>query len=137
MRTNKKGVSHMVVREREREREPYRRGEGITLIALIITIIVMLILAGVAIGSITRGNLLGRAKDAVGLYDNSVNEEESVYGELQGMLDNATNGGNTGGTATGVFYTSGKNIIDPTGKTYVIKAISITNDVWAQPSWRN
>ena len=38
--------------------------KGITLIALIITIVILLILAGVAIASLTNNGLLERAKDA-------------------------------------------------------------------------
>lgn len=37
---------------------------GITLIALVITIIILLILAGVTISSIVNGGLIGRAKEA-------------------------------------------------------------------------
>ena len=37
---------------------------------------------------------------------------------------------------TGFFSTEGKDIIDPTGQTYMIKSIALTNDVWWQPSWR-
>ena len=38
---------------------------GITLISLVITIIVMLILAGVTISIVTEGNILGNASEAV------------------------------------------------------------------------
>ena len=37
---------------------------GITLIALIITIVVLLILAGVAIGTLKESNIIGRAQSA-------------------------------------------------------------------------
>ena len=111
------------------------QNNGVTLIALIITVIVMLILAMVAISSINNG-LIDKAKQAVGIYNNKVNEEESTYDNIQGMLENASNGGSNQ-SATGFFYTSGKNIISPTGSQYTIKAISIQNDVWWQSSWRN
>ena len=41
-----------------------RKSRGITLIALIITIIILLILAGVTISAIVNGGLIGRAKEA-------------------------------------------------------------------------
>ena len=55
--------------------------KGITLIALIITIIVMLIIAGVAISSVTGGNgILSRSKDAVNKYsDASADEAMQLY----------------------------------------------------------
>ncbi|MCL2860308.1 MAG: hypothetical protein FWF46_07155 [Oscillospiraceae bacterium] len=67
--------------------------KGITLIALIITVIVMLILAAVAIGTITGNNgLFGRAKQGADLYNNSVNEEQNGIDYMAGLLENANNG---------------------------------------------
>ena len=44
-----------------------KRENGITLIALVITIIVLLILAGVALATLTgQGNIIGNAEKVVG-----------------------------------------------------------------------
>ena len=63
------------------KRRTSKREKGITLVALIITIIVMLIIAGVAISSVTGGNgILSRSKDAVNKYsDASADEAMQLY----------------------------------------------------------
>ena len=55
--------------------------KGITLIALIVTIITMIIIAGVIISAVTGGNgILSRAKEAANKYNNkSANEEMDLY----------------------------------------------------------
>ena len=54
----------------------FRKNEGITLIALVITIIILLILAGVSIGIIMGENgLLGQAQKAVKSYDTASEKE--------------------------------------------------------------
>ena len=62
---------------------------GITLIALIITIIVLLILAGVAISSLTgQGNIIENAENAVGKYNNSVTTEQQLLNEIEKYFTN-------------------------------------------------
>ncbi|MCL2859043.1 MAG: fibronectin type III domain-containing protein [Oscillospiraceae bacterium] len=60
---------------------------GITLIALIITVIVMLILAGVAIRSIINTGLIDKTMQAVSAYNNSVNNEEGSISDMITMLN--------------------------------------------------
>ena len=55
--------------------------KGITLIALIITIIVMLILVGVTINVIIQGGLFGQAQDAV-----RKQEEQTIYEQMLSMI---------------------------------------------------
>ena len=43
----------------------FRKNDGITLIALVITIIVMLILVGVTVSVAMQGGLFGKAREAV------------------------------------------------------------------------
>ena len=45
-------------------KERKQQNKGITLIALIITIIILLILAGISISALTNQGLFGKAKDA-------------------------------------------------------------------------
>ena len=42
-----------------------KQSKGITLIVLIITVILLLILAGVSIGAITDGGLINKSKDTI------------------------------------------------------------------------
>lgn len=61
---------------------------GITLIALIITIIVLLILAGVAISlTIDRGMLFGRANEAATNWNTSVRNEQETISNLIAQLN--------------------------------------------------
>ena len=58
------------------------RNEGITLVALIITIVVMLILVAVSVNILIKSNLIGTAEKAVDKY-NKVAEEEGNSGVIE------------------------------------------------------
>ena len=61
-----------------------RRDEGITLIALVITIIVLLILAGVILTTILgQENIIENAENAVGKYNNEVNTEQETLNAIE------------------------------------------------------
>ena len=61
---------------------------GITLIALVITVIVLLILAGVTIGSLTGDNgILTRAKEAKEKTEQAQKEEEETLGTMSDVLN--------------------------------------------------
>ncbi|MCL2859873.1 MAG: type II secretion system GspH family protein [Oscillospiraceae bacterium] len=57
--------------------------KGMTLIALIVTVIVMLILAGVAIRGVINTGLIDKTKQATELYNNSVNDEENNINNIK------------------------------------------------------
>ena len=72
------------------------RNKGITLIALIITIIVMLILVGVVVTVVIQSNLLGTAKTAGGKYktayeDESNMSEVTINGEKYASIEDYIN----------------------------------------------
>ena len=68
--------------------EKIRAKKGITLIALVITIVVLLILAGVSIAMLTGENgLLNKAKTAKDNHETSA-AEEALKTELMGILAN-------------------------------------------------
>lgn len=64
-----------------------RKNKGITLIALIITIIILLILVGVSLNLIIKGDLFGSAEKAVNGTNAKVEEEQSRVDELMDKLD--------------------------------------------------
>lgn len=67
---------------------------GITLIALIITVIVLLILAGVAISSLGPNGIFSRASTAANAYNDSVHQEETNTNNAIDLLnDTMTNMG--------------------------------------------
>ncbi len=60
-----------------------KKEKGITLIALAVTIIVMLILAGVTIATLTSDNgILKKARDVSEKYENSIAQEKILMGDL-------------------------------------------------------
>ena len=64
---------------------------------MIITIIVLLILAGVALATLTgQGNIIGNAEKAVGEYNNSVIEEQALLNTIEKYFGNYL--GENGGT---------------------------------------
>ena len=67
---------------------------GITLIALVITIIVLLILAGVSIAMLTGENgILTQAQRAKNETENAQAEEENILSDYENYLSQYTNGG--------------------------------------------
>ena len=73
--------------------------KGITLIALVITIVVLLILAGVVIATLNgNDNIIKNANTAVGKYNEKVNEEQGILNSLEEKLREYTNGGSSNPT---------------------------------------
>ena len=66
-----------------------KRNEGITLIALIITIIVMLILVAVSVNILIKSNLIGTAEKTVNKYKTASEEENSGVIEINGKKYNS------------------------------------------------
>ena len=64
-----------------------RKNKGVTLITLIITIIVLLILVGVSINLIIKGDLFGNAEKAVDGTNAKVEQEQTRVDELMGELE--------------------------------------------------
>ena len=84
--------------------------KGITLIALVVTIVVLLILAGVSISLVLGNNgLISKAKDARNAYEQgAVNDEtgmNNLYDEIASIL--GENPGETGGNGEGSGGTGG------------------------------
>ena len=63
--------------------------KGITLVALVITVIVLLILAGTAITlAINGGDLFGTSRNAAASWNNAVNKENGELTNLMTVLNN-------------------------------------------------
>ena len=65
------------------------RNKGITLVALIITIVVMLILVAVSVNVVVKSNLIGTAEKAVNKYKTASEEENSGVIEINGKKYNS------------------------------------------------
>ena len=69
-----------------------KRQSGITLIALVVTIIVLMILAGISVSMLTGKNgIINKAKEAKEKYEEESANEESNLNELDKELSNKTN----------------------------------------------
>ena len=61
---------------------------GITLVALVITVVVMLILAGVAIAAVVDGDgLFSKTREAKEVYENASDRESEMLTNLMGQID--------------------------------------------------
>ena len=87
---------NVIENKKKEEMNKMRKNKGITLIALIITIIVMLILVGVVVTVVIQSNLLGTAKTAGDKYKTAYEEEGNmskvtINGEEYNSLDEYAN----------------------------------------------
>ena len=74
---------------------------GITLIALVVTIVVLLILAGVSVNALFgNSGIIEKAKEAQNAMDRAKENDEKEIGQLTNWIDNQVNG-TTGGNTTG------------------------------------
>ncbi len=82
---------------KEREKEIFTN-RGITLVALIITIIVLLILAGVSLSFVFNGGIIDKAQYAVDKYQNESEKEQDILDEIDKVLGNELGIDSGGGT---------------------------------------
>ena len=113
-----------------------KQERGITLVALVVTIVVLLILAGISLNLVLGQNgIISRAQDARNqTTEGQVNTEKAVNAltdEMEDLIsenENSGNGGNPGGSQTTV-----ENVVIPEGYYYVggtkAKGIVISDNV--------
>ena len=74
----------------------FKSEKGITLVALVITIVILIILATVSISFAVNGGLFDRAEKGAQMYSNSAVDEERVlneaYGQTANLMYHYTNG---------------------------------------------
>ena len=98
-----------------------KKQKGITLIALVITIIVLLILAGISVSMLTGQNgILNRAQEAKEETENAQKNEEEVLDNYNQYIEGVTNGG-TLVTVTGRETTNTK-VQDSLGNIVTVPA---------------
>lgn len=67
----------------------FKKESGITLVALVVTIIVLLILAGVSITMVIGNNgIINRSRNAVNSYDESSKNEAIYLNETENLMKN-------------------------------------------------
>ena len=72
-------------------KEELKRDYGITLVALIITIIILLILAGISIQVLSQTNLFEQAKLAKNITENAQKEEKEEISKLEDAIYDYSN----------------------------------------------
>ena len=83
-------------------RKNYSNQTGITLIALVVTIVVLLILAGVSINALFSENgIIKRAQDAQNKMNNAQESDLNALNDLDKWINNQVNGITGGGTTGG------------------------------------
>lgn len=75
-----------------------KQNRGITLVALVITIIILLILSGLTISALTGSGLFGKAGEAVDKYGSAQNRENLELSKYEDYINGYING--TRGTIT-------------------------------------
>ncbi len=63
------------------------KSKGITLVALVITIVILLILAGISISTLTNTGIFQKAKDAKGASENAEVKQNKILDEYETALD--------------------------------------------------
>ena len=91
-------------------KENYSKQNGITLIALVVTIVVLLILAGVTINALFGDTgIINRAKDAQNKMDQAVENDLNALNELNEWMEEQTNGTTGGNTTLKKYEEASKN----------------------------
>ena len=94
-------ISKEIKINKKSARRNYSNQTGITLIALVVTIVVLLILAGVSVNALFGNNgIIEKAKEAQNKMDKATENDQKEINELTNWLDNQVNG-TTGGGTTG------------------------------------
>jgi len=86
---------------------------GITLIALVFTIIILIILAGVAISlSLGENGIFSKAQQAREEYANAQAKEETEIAKATNEIDNFVDGGRTNSAGNSLFFIDTSNKIE-------------------------
>ena len=98
-----------------------KQEKGITLIALVVTIVVLLILAGVSISLVLNNNgVISKAKDAKNQYAEAQTNEEKHFNEVTDWIDTKVGETTGGGSAGGSDYDPASDgVTIPDGFVYV------------------
>ena len=114
-----------------------RAEKGITLIALVVTIVVLLILAGVSLNAIFSENgIIKRAKDAQNKMDQATQNDLDSINELNNWIDGKING-SSGGNTTGGNTTGGDDNPSTTPKISTLVGKVVDKNTKAEDAYGN
>ena len=95
-----------------------KKENAITLIALILTIIVLIILAGISINALNNNGIFERAKEARDKYRNAQNEEETQIAKYSNEINMYNTRNST--SKKDLLYSSGNSNISDTNATFTL-----------------
>ena len=102
-----------------------KENSGITLVALVITIIILLILAGISISAITQTGIFEKARQAEQKSKNAQEVENKTLGEYENYISENYLSTNVIGTWYNSAYVGTNEKIDLTGYTKIKCIVSI------------
>ena len=115
----------------------YLKEKGITLIALVVTIVVLLILAGVSVNALFgNSGIIEKAKEAQNAMNKATENDQKQIGELTNWIDNQVNG-TTGGNETGGNTTGGDDNPSTTPKVSTLVGIVVDKNTKAEDTYGN
>ena len=114
-----------------------KQEKGITLIALVVTIVVLLILAGVSLNAIFSENgIIKRAKDAQNKMDQATQNDLDAINDLSNWIDSKING-SSGGNTTGGNTTGGNDKPSTTPKISTLVGTVVDKNTKAEDAYGN
>ena len=100
-------------KSRNVKKNQIKKQKGITLVALVITVVIMLILAGVAIAAVVDGDgLFSKIREATEVYENAAESENDTIKSLMNEIDNYLGNSNSQKTDGSFDSTKGVNTPD-------------------------
>ena len=117
----------------------FKKNKGVTLVALVVTIIILLILAGVTLNlALNENGIIGRTKNAASGYEQAEENEVIALGELANRIKRrqSINGDGTGGNESQpkVIEASTKNIVK--ASTNIGKKVNFVSKYSNDLIWR-
>ena len=130
-------ISKEIKINKKSARRNHSNQTGITLIALVVTIVVLLILAGVSLNAIFSENgLIQKTKDAQNKMDEATQNDLDSINELNNWIDGKTNG-STGGNTTGGNTTGGDDNPSTTPKISTLIGTVVDKNTKAEDAYGN
>ena len=110
-----------------------KKNKGITLVALVVTIVVLLILAGVSINLVLGNNgIIAKAKDAetksAEASQNDLKGMNGLVSEMEGALAGNGSTGNGNTRSGNNFVTKNTEVTYPDGKVWIPEGFKVAGD---------
>ena len=116
-----------------------KENKGITLVALVITIIILIILAGITISMVLgEDGLIGKAKKGAEEYKNAAADEQTMLGKINELFENnGSTGENTpsGPTVADVTVSNYGQYVD-LGTNILTKTVQLEDGTYPATDWR-